>query len=336
MTTSTQAANAGTARAPDWRTPAAATVMALALHLALLAAWPLGEANSAPPTARPALRVRQIAPAAAAPALIAATPGAAVPAAAVARRPLAAPAAHVTEPATLTRAPAIDEAAADRGGQPVPTYATRPPPAARLSFEVTRAAGVTAGAELEWRPQNDGYTLTLTTTAGGRTLLRSESSGRFDADGLAPERFVDRRRREWRAVNFEREQRRILFSGPGVEHPLQPGTQDRLSLLMQLAAIAAANPTAFDVGSEIALVVASPRGDADVWTFTVAGIEAVEVPEGSIEGVWRLLREPRRPYDIRAEIWLDPARGFLPVRVKFSPGQGGEGTEFALQRLELQ
>jgi hypothetical protein len=349
VATSTQRASAGWQRASEWRAPAAATAIAIALHAALFAAWPLAEHSPARDSARPTLQIRHIVRGAAtAPAALAPTPAATAQrsarptdtAAAAAHAPDATPPAQLAtrevDPVNATPAPAVSETAADRGGRPVPTYATRPPPAALLAFELSRGGGSAASAELAWRPQADGYTLTLTASVLGRTLMRSESSGRFDAAGLAPERYVDRRRRESRAVNFEREQGRIVYSGPGIEHPLHAGAQDRLSLLVQLAAIVGADPAAFGLGSEISLFVASPRGDSEVWTFGVAGIEPVEVPAGRVEGAWRLLREPRRPYDTRAEIWLDPARSFLPLRVKFSPGQGGEGTEFVLRRLQLQ
>jgi hypothetical protein len=43
-----------------------------------------------------------------------------------------------------------------------------------------------------------------------------------------------------------------------------------------------------------------------------------------------LVREPRRPYDTRVEVWLDAARHHLPVRVRLTPVPGGEPLEMRL------
>ena len=41
----------------------------------------------------------------------------------------------------------------------------------------------------------------------------------------------------------------------------------------------------------------------------------------------KLVREPRRLYDTRAEVWLDPADHFLPLRVVQTPAGGGAALE---------
>jgi hypothetical protein len=120
-----------------------------------------------------------------------------------------------------------------------------------------------------------------------------------------------------------------------VEHPLAAGAQDRLSWMLQLPAVLAADPAAFAPGARVSMQVAGARGEADVWTFGVEAVEALDVPEGRIDGAWRLLREPRRPYDTRVEVWLDPARHFLPVKVRLLQPQAGDGFEFSLQRMVL-
>jgi len=44
----------------------------------------------------------------------------------------------------------------------------------------------------------------------------------------------------------------------------------------------------------------------------------------------KLVREPQRLYGIRAEVWLDPAAQYLPLRVVQTPSGGGAALE--LQR----
>lgn len=308
-------------------------------HAALMLGWPAPAQPAAalPSNVVPATRsVQAVRFVAVEPARSAVAPQRSAPAAEPQRsKPVVvqrASAAEVTQP---VQAVAAGAPSGESPSPPIPTYATRRPPPVLMHFEMNRG-GLTGQAELAWLPREDGYALTLVGRGLGRPLLRSESSGGWDAAGLAPLRFVDRRRREAQAANFRRDEGRIAYSGPAIEHPLVPGAQDRLSWMLQLAAIVAAEPAAFAIGSRITMFVTGARGDADAWTFAVEAMEPVEVPEGRIEGAWRLVREARRVYDTRVEVWLDPARSFLPVRLLLSPSQGGEGVEFALQRMSLQ
>jgi hypothetical protein len=64
-----------------------------------------------------------------------------------------------------------------------------------------------------------------------------------------------------------------------------------------------AAPERFVSGATILLFVAGARGDANVWTFVVQRVETLgETP------VLKLVREPRKLYDTRVEVWLDPTR----------------------------
>jgi hypothetical protein len=100
--------------------------------------------------------------------------------------------------------------------------------------------------------------------------------------------------------------------------------------MLQLAAIVDADPTRFAPGARVAMWVVGARGDADVWTFEVDAVEPLDLPAGRVEAALRLQRAPRRPYDLRAEVWLDPARHHLPVRVRLVATGSGEGTSFDL------
>ncbi len=222
---------------------------------------------------------------------------------------------------------------ATEGGQPPPVYATRPPPSVQMAFDLRRGA-LHGDAEFGWQHNGQRYELTMTGTAFSLTLLNWRSSGAFDGAGLAPERFLDSRRgRDQRAANFQRAAGKITFSGPPVEYPLLPGSQDRLSWLVQLAAIVNADPAAFPVGSRISFFVAGSRGEGDVWHFNVRGREDINLPAGAVRGALYLQREPRRAYDTGGEVWLDPARHHLPVRVRLTVAQTDERTEFLLRSL---
>ena len=236
-------------------------------------------------------------------------------------------------------------AAATPGAEPPPLYPAQWPAAATLRYAM-HYYGRSAGAVLAWRPQGASYSLQLRGLApaelGGREvpmppgrgdrqrlarpLIEQTSDGQLDANGLAPDRFTDRRRgRSQRAANFRRGLGRIDFSGPSAVQPAWPGAQDRLSWWVQLPAIVAA---AAGVPPEVRLFVVDARGHGEVWRFQHLG--PVAWPPGADQASvqhWR--HEPAGPEGQRVELWLDPAQNHWPVQVRLTSLRSGA-------RLELQ
>ena len=229
--------------------------------------------------------------------------------------------------AVATTAPAP---AAAGGDAAPPTYRTRIPAAAKVDYRLSRGA-ITGSGEIDWRPQGGGYVLRLE----GRvpivgTLITQTSRGGFDAAGLAPERYTDKRlRRAEQAASFQRGAGVISFSGQSPEQPMTPGVQDRLSVMLQLAAIANAWAKPPPAGEHFLIRVVGARGDSHVWSLRFEGLQAVDTPGGSVRAL-RFLREPEGPQDTRAEFWLDPARQYLPVRARLTDGSSDA---FELLRL---
>ena len=210
---------------------------------------------------------------------------------------------------------------------PPPRYATRLPPAVTLRYELRRGR-LSGSGDLLWRPDGGRYELRLEGSVVGVNVLTQVSEGALDADGLAPSRFTDQRaRRAALAANFEREAGRIRFSGPSHEVPWQAGVQDRLSWMMQLAAVAAAEPARLAAGEGIVLQGGGARGGASLWAFRSEGAQTLALFSQRVETV-KLLREPRSAYDTRVEVWLDPARHHLPVRATLGSSED--------DRLELR
>jgi hypothetical protein len=232
--------------------------------------------------------------------------------AAAAPMPAASEVAALAPPAATTPASAASPAAAGEGAPP-PLYATQIPPSATLRYELRRGR-LTGSGDLRWQVEAGRYALRLEGSVVGLNVLTQVSEGEFDAHGLAPVRFTDQRaRRAAVAANFEREAGRIRFSGPSTELPWQPGVQDRLSWMIQLAAVAAADPALVAEGQRITLLVVGARGDGSSWSFRSLGKESLSIFGATVDTV-HLLREPRSPYDTRVEVWLDPARHHLPIR----------------------
>lgn len=241
---------------------------------------------------------------------------------------LAAPASRAA-PAFHT-APPLPAAAGEFGAgePPLPTYLTQLPPPFAWSYRLRR--GTHSGiALLSWQRASENYEARLVGQLGAASIIDWTSRGSFDAAGIAPERFtVQRKGRPVHAANFRREAERpkISYSGPAIEYDLPRGAQDRLSWIVQLASIAAAEPQRLAEDGQIVVFVSGARGDAGRWTFAVVGRESVDTEQGRVDAI-RLLREAQRPYDTRAEVWLDPLRHHLPVRATLVNSPGGEALE---------
>ena len=248
-------------------------------------------------------------------------------------------AADLPGPAGPSGAPGA--AASTTAGEPPPVYATLLPAPALLHYVVLHH-GQPGQARLVWRPDGPRYALTFDARldragsgSGGATpaLIEQASQGGFDAAGLAPERFTDRRRgRGWRAANFQREVGRIRFSGPSVEYPAWPGTQDRLSWLVQLVAIRAAATLPL---AQITLWVVDAGGGAARWRFVDQGDEPVETPLGWVAARhWQhqpdQADQPARPDGQRVDVWLAPGLGHWPAQLRVTSLRTGDETLWRL------
>jgi hypothetical protein len=233
-------------------------------------------------------------------------------------------------PVVAAAAPATTPVA---GIDTIPPYRTQMPPAMTLRYVMQR--GVLSGnGVLSWRPDGEHYELKLVGSVAGLSVLTQISSGAFDAAGVAPLRFTDQRlRRGTRAANFQRDAGKITFSGPSTEFPLREGVQDRLSWMVQLGAIVAAEPQLRGVGAKVVMYVVGANGDAGVWTFDCTAVEPVTTGAGVVNAL-KFVREPREPYDTQVQVWIDPAQHHLPVRATQKSGPNDEGFELRLQSAE--
>jgi hypothetical protein len=258
----------------------------------------------------------------------------ALPAEAAAEVDQAASAPDLPEPAVvaLAAAAAPAGAAATAPAVEVPVYPTRLPPAFTTRYTLHR--GLLSGrGSLTWAPSADGthYESRLEGSVGGFNVLDWASAGVIDRAGVAPERFLVRRRgRDAQAANFQRQAGKITYSGPSVQYDLPVGAQDRLSWMVQIGGVLNAAPQRYGVGSHLSFFVSGARGDADLWEFTVLGLENVPAGDGRELMALKLLREPRKPYDTRVEIWLDPQHDHRPVRARLVTAGNGDALELRL------
>jgi hypothetical protein len=209
------------------------------------------------------------------------------------------------------------------------------PPSARIMLSVERkdADGTLwhGEAAMAWRLRGDSYSMKI--EAGIRLLVARlnlvvlESEGKVGEAGFAPILMTEKRRgKAQTATHFSERDGRITFSASPATFALAPGTQDKATVPLQLAAIARGDSGQLD--GDIELLVGEDR-DASVFRFMVLGQEELDTGLGKMQA-WHLSRPPRAgAYGSRLDIWLAPGHGWLPVQIRNIEASGAVTTQTA-------
>jgi len=188
-----------------------------------------------------------------------------------------------------------------------------PPARVEIAYEVRHNDGTVA--DVIHLLEHDGKAYRLTERWKGRGIyaLAGEaqrlSRGTIAADGLRPLEYEDvRSRRETASARFGWEAKTLTLQfrdGPQTR-PLPEHAQDRLSFLFAFAFRAPGKrPVEFNV--------VDGKGVAE-YVFEIAGRERLKLPAGDFEAL-RLVKRKDDPGERGREIWLDAARGYLPLRI---------------------
>ena len=211
-------------------------------------------------------------------------------------------------------------------------YRVRMPETVQITYAQTRqpsaaAAGAAAAAatpperlpdaRLDWRNQGARYSLQMDGVLG-----RLASQGGSGDAGVRPERGTEEREGATLATEFADGE--VRFSARGASVPDSLGIQDRASVLMQLAGIGLGGPD--QVQGRIAVVVAGAE-DAAIEHYDVLGMETLATQLGAIE-TWHLAQRAA-PGRARLEVWLAPARGWLPLQLRLTGADGAVATQTA-------
>lgn len=145
------------------------------------------------------------------------------------------------------------------------------------------------------------------------------STGTVGPAGLEPTRFGDKVKSEV-AAHFQRDKGKISFSANTPDAPLLAGAQDQLSVLIQVAALVAAQGERLASGTVFPFQAVGPRS-AETWKFTVGSTESLSLPGGTVQAL-RVWRDPVGEYDPKLELWLAAAQGYLPVRIRLTQRNG--------------
>jgi len=206
-------------------------------------------------------------------------------------------------------------------------YRVRPPPSSRLSYAVTRTvpgrpAVAGEAAQLAWEYAGGAYRLRLDGVLG-----RLESEGGEDDAGIAPSQASEAGAGGGAGLTrFNREQGRIEHGALAASEPLSQGSQDRASVLMQLAGIGLAEPD--QVQDTLEIVVAG-TGGARIARWQVVGKEELATPAGVFAAVRLAQLAPAG--EARVEVWLAPGRSWLPVQLRVTQADGSVANQVLTQ-----
>lgn len=196
------------------------------------------------------------------------------------------------------------------------------PANAKLLYDVSatvKGLPLSLNGEIVWQHDQNTYQARLSLShflIGTRTQT---SRGQLSAQGLQPVRFGDKVKSEV-AAHFDWPAGKVTFSANSPDVALTPTSQDQLSALFQLAAWIAAAPTNYPKGSSIALQAIGPRSAED-WVFVIQDVETLRLPGGEVNAL-KITRDAAVSYGNRAEIWLAPSMGYLPVRIRLTESNG--------------
>jgi hypothetical protein len=228
-----------------------------------------------------------------------------------------------------------------------------PPPAIELFYDGYLITGFgstrIAKALMEFKPNGERYRMQLKVDSMLADLSYT-SEGRIDEAGLHPESYLEERK-----VAFRRARRKAVryvptsdpsgvnqFDGKSLTVP--PGTQDRLSLLIQYSLLAQADPALLTPGRETEIPFARVNSvSASRWSAGPVRPERLDGAEGQAEGdenpsptdgsvlvAQRVARVARKKESVDVSFWLSADASRRPLILQFS--ENGRRLRFVARR----
>jgi len=210
------------------------------------------------------------------------------------------------------------------------------PPSAKVAYFGLVNGGEVGVGEINWTLKDQAYQLSITVPVPFLGQFTFTSTGKIDAFGVAPDFYEEiRGSRGTRSVNFMRDQRLVSFSTNQETSFMPRGTQDRFSVMLQLAALVAGNPSIDQKGVAREIPMAT-IDKVEVWTFVSMGDELLEDVDEKYRSARHFLRLPRDKEDKRRfEVWLAKDALYLPVKIKQTEASGTT-FELHIKSLDFQ
>ena len=211
-----------------------------------------------------------------------------------------------------------------------------PPPPAELIFNAIGVSkdgrSLSGSGTMQWRHDGQRYTLDTEINVLIFTLAKNRSEGELGELGIAPNLYVEKRfGRSETNTHFQQQPKQISFSASTAIIPANGGEQDRGSWIWQLASLGRGNPSKFESGLILEMLVASAKS-VDTWRIRVSGKEQLKLPDGEVSA-WRLSVVPgTKSFDKQFDLWLAPERQWYPVRLLHEDMKGNR-VELSLSKI---
>ncbi|WP_460905642.1 DUF3108 domain-containing protein [Paraburkholderia jirisanensis] len=188
------------------------------------------------------------------------------------------------------------------------------PPSGDLQYDTFYNGVRNQPGTIHWASDGHTYQLVVAVPLPFVGTYSYASHGRVDAFGLAPDQYVETHGRRGQDVTvFNRETKQIVFTRTPKTLALEDGSQDRFSMIMQLASLVRGDPGAYKPGVTRQFYV-TDNDSGEIWPIETIGDETVRTDQGFIDAR-HFTRLPRHEGDQRLlDVWLAPSLGWLPVR----------------------
>lgn len=183
--------------------------------------------------------------------------------------------------------------------------------------------------EIDWIVDGNSYRLYINIPYAFVGPFVFESRGTVDSYGIAPSIYWSQRgTRPPRYSRFDRDENgggQMFFSEkPEFTPAIIPGTQDRFSLMFQLAALLNGDSKVDEAGSIRAIPVVD-YNTLEMWNFKSYGETVSEdIPSlgNSINRHYALMQRENDPYKRQVDIWLAKDLEWLPGRIRSQESNG--------------
>jgi len=212
-----------------------------------------------------------------------------------------------------------------------------PPASVKASYNVYRDGLHVAVVQETFEKINGKYHIVSESNPAGlfalfmRTRVKVLSSGAVTSAGLRPEQFEygrldDASKNVSATFDWEAAQLHMAFDGRNETATLPPDTQDRVSLMYQFMFLDAEK-----IGN-LAFHMTNGK-KIEPYRYRPAGSNAIETPLGRMDSLH--IVKQREPGDNAVEVWLAPARNFIPIKVLIVENDGSK-YEQVITGLEIR
>ncbi len=207
------------------------------------------------------------------------------------------------------------------------------PPSAKLHYATFVNGNENQPANITWQQNASTYSLNVEFWMLFVGDIKFKSQGDIDTYGISPQLYEEQVGKRQRSVIFERDASQVRMTINNEIAPIKPGTQDRFSVIFQLASLVGGNPE-IDAEGVARLIPIVDLRRVDEWVFLSSG--DVEMPgyDGQAVSARHFKRQARSSDDRRSlEVWLAKEYNWLPLKIiQTEPN----GTVYEMNLLKLQ